>query len=131
MISQARARNALRVVAVDQVAGNGEVKSRRKTSKLSAKEVLITGTVVDFADAAVDEDTGEEDMVETANPNVDVVDIVLARRKVPRNYDMATTKGFPCAVQNQLFFPASGQKAYFLQALSIFFDFSQFLKHQE
>jgi hypothetical protein len=94
MISQVRARNALRVVVADQVAENGEVKSRRKTSRLSAKEVLTTVTVVDSAVVAVDEDTGEEAMVEMANPSAGVVDIEAVRRtlhRVPHNYDMATT----------------------------------------
>jgi hypothetical protein len=91
MIFQARVRNALRVVVADQGAGNGEEKSRRKTSRLSVKEVLITVTVVDSAVVAEEEDTGEEDMVEVANLNADVVDIEVVRHRVPHNYDITTT----------------------------------------
>ena len=71
----------------DQEGGNGEVKSRRKTWRRLAKEVLIMAIEVDSAVEVVDgADSEDEASVEMVSRVEDVEDIAgVAMRRRPYN----------------------------------------------
>jgi preprotein translocase subunit SecD len=91
MTFQVKARTGLRAVVEDQADENGEVKNRRRTSKPSVKEVLITVTEAD--PVVVDEasEVEEEHLVETDSQGVDV-EAIEAAKSPPNNYGMTITK---------------------------------------
>jgi hypothetical protein len=87
-ISRRRARTGWKVAAEDRAAANGVAKSRKRTSRHSAKVASTMATVVDIVDEVADAEAIEDEgSVGMASQDVDegVTEAVAIRRPLSSN----------------------------------------------